>query len=69
MNTKQAKQLRRDARAIVPATHHETSYSYQGYRKTLHGLMYGVGTRTVDRSCLRGVYRAFKKRLRAGQTI
>lgn len=69
MNAKQAKRLRQDAREIVPEKHHETSYSYQGYRKTLRGLMCGVGTRTVAPDCLRGVYRAFKKGLRSGQTI
>jgi hypothetical protein len=69
MNAKQAKRLRRDAREIVPVEHHKTSYDHQGYRKSIFGLAVGVGTRTVNRTCLRGVYRAFKKSLRAGQTV
>lgn len=69
MNAKQAKQLRRDAREMVLATDRKTKYDFQAYRKSLFGVKIGVGTATVNRYCLRGVYRAFKKSLRSGQTI
>lgn len=69
MNQKQAKRLRSDARQIVPEKNHPTKYDYQYYKKGVFGHMFGIGTVTVARDCLRGVYRAFKKGLRSGQTI
>ena len=69
MNQKQAKRLSRDARAIVPEKNHPTNYNYEYYHKVRWGGMVGAGTITVAPDCLRGVYRAFKKGLRSGQTI
>lgn len=69
MNQKQAKRLRSDARAIVPPAKHKTEYNYEYYHKVRWGGMVGGGNVTVAPDCLRGVYRAFKKGLRSGQTI
>lgn len=69
MNQKQAKRLRKDAREVVSEKDRRTDYKYEYYHKKFLGGMVGGGTVTVAPNCLRGVYRAFKKSLRSGQTI
>ena len=68
MNQKQAKRLRKDAREVVSEKDRHTQYKHEYYYKTRFGTT-GGGTVTVAANCLRGVYRAFKKSLRSGQTI